>query len=116
MGNAIVIGVILVLAFIGLRSTVKHFKGEGSCCGGGSVPRQKKKLDNITEKKKVLIEGMTCENCKNRVEESINKIPGAAAKVHLKKQEAEVSLSGEVDNQVIIDAVEKAGYRVKSIQ
>lgn len=34
MGNAIVIGVILVLAFIGLRSTVKHFKGEGSCCGG----------------------------------------------------------------------------------
>ena len=35
MENYIIIGVIAVLALIGIRSTVKHFKGQGACCGGG---------------------------------------------------------------------------------
>ncbi len=33
MGNIIVIVVIVVIAFFAVRSSMKHFKGEGGCCG-----------------------------------------------------------------------------------
>ena len=47
MENIIIIGVIIILLVVGLRSTKKHFKGEGGCCGGGSKPIEvpEKKLD-----------------------------------------------------------------------
>lgn len=118
MENFIIFGVIAVLMIIGLRSTKKHFKGEGSCCGGGSrpVPKQNKKLQNVISQKIVSIEGMTCEHCKNWVEKSINNIDGAAAKVNLKKKEAIVSLDRKISDEIIRAAVEKAGYRVIEIR
>lgn len=118
MENFIILGVIAVLMIIGLRSTKKHFKGEGGCCGGGSkpVPKQDKKLQNVISQKIVSIEGMTCDHCKNWVEKSINDIEGAAAKVNLKKKEAVVSLDREVRDDIIRAAIEKAGYKVTRIR
>ena len=114
MGNVIIIAIIVVLVLNGIYSGMKHFKGEGGCCGGGSEPV--KKLKNVIAKKTVIIEGMTCDHCKNRVEKSINDIDGAAAKVNLKKKEAIVSLEKDVSDEQILAAVEKAGYTVVSIQ
>lgn len=118
MENIIIIGVIVVLILIGIRSGIKHFKGEGGCCGGGStsVRKQNKKLKNVIEQKTLIIEGMTCDQCKNRVEKSINEIDGAAAKVNLKKKEAVVSLETHVSDEQIRIAVEKAGYKVVEIR
>lgn len=118
MENVIIIGILVVLVLVGLRSGKKHFKGEGGCCGGGSAPvkKQKKKLQKVTAQKTVIIEGMTCEHCKNRVEKCINDIDGAAAKVNLKKKEAIVSLEKDVEDEQIRAAIEKAGYQVKEIR
>ena len=118
MENVIIIGIIVVLIVIGIRSGMKHFKGEGGCCGGGSTPvkKQHKKLQKVITKKTVMIEGMTCEHCKNRVEKSINEIDGAAAKVNLGRKEAAVSLEKEISDEVIKAAVEKAGYKVVEIR
>ncbi|MEE1086827.1 MAG: cation transporter [Schaedlerella sp.] len=117
MENIIIIIILLVLVFIGLRSALKHFKGEGGCCGGGApVPKQNKKLKNVISKKVVVIEGMTCEHCKNWVEKSINSIDGAAAKVNLQKKEAVVSLEKHIDDETICEAVEKAGYSITEIR
>lgn len=118
MQNLIIIAIIAVLVIIGLRSTKKHFKGEGGCCGGGSkpVPQQNKKLDHVIAQKTVIVEGMTCEHCKSWVEKSINDIDGAAAKVNLKKKEAIVSLEKEISDDEIRTAIEKAGYRVVEIR
>lgn len=89
MENLIIIGIIVVLVLVGIRSGIKHFRGEGGCCGGGSsVKRKRKKLKNVIAKKIVIVDGMTCEHCKNRVEASIESIEGAAARVNLKKKEA----------------------------
>ena len=117
MENIIIIGLIVILVIVGVRSGRKHFKGEGGCCGGGStpVPKQNKKLDHVIAKKSVIIEGMTCDHCKNWVEKSINEIDGAAAQVNLKKKEAVVSLAAEVSDEQIRTAVEKAGYKVVKI-
>ena len=35
MTDMIVILVIAVFVLLGVKSTIKHFKGEGACCGGG---------------------------------------------------------------------------------
>lgn len=117
MENFIIIGVLAVILILGLRSTFKHFKGEGGCCGGGSSePPSKKKLKNVIATKIVTVEGMTCENCKNRVERCINEIPGAAAKVNLKKKQVTVSLETEVSDEQIRSAIEKRGYDVLEIR
>lgn len=118
MGNVIIICLIVLLVLNGIRSSIKHFKGEGDCCGGGGDPvkPKRKKLASVTATRTVIIEGMTCEHCRNRVENSINAIDGAAAKVNLKKKTAVVSMEKEVSDEQIREVIEKAGYKVVSIR
>lgn len=42
MVDIIIVGIIVIVVAFALRSSVKHFRGQGDCCGGGSVPKQKK--------------------------------------------------------------------------
>ena len=64
---------------------------------------------------KVLIEGMSCNHCKQHVEEALNSLDGVSATVDLKKKCAMVENTKNVSNQQIINAVENAGYKVKKI-
>lgn len=73
-------------------------------------------MKNIIGHKRVLIEGMTCEHCKNRVENALNSLEGVSAKVNLKKKTAVVSVEKEVEDMQIQKAVEQAGYKVIQIQ
>ena len=119
MTDFIIVAIIVVLIAVGIASGKKHFKGEGGCCGGGSgepVKKQTKKLNDVIGQKVVVIEGMTCDHCKNWVEKSINSIDGAAAKVNLKKKEAVVFMEKEIADEVIRSAIEKAGYSVVEIR
>ena len=70
---------------------------------------KKKKLKNIIGQKRVQIEGMTCEHCKNRVENALNRLEGVSAKVNLKKKTAVVSMEKEVEDMQLQKAVEQAG-------
>ncbi len=80
--------IILMVLIYGVKGTIKHFKGEGACCGGGSGPVKAKrkvlKKPKIGEKV-IQIEGMHCDHCKQSVTSELNKIDGVAAKVKLKK-------------------------------
>lgn len=116
MENAIIVGGLIIVGFFALRSSVKHFKGQGGCCGGGSVPRQKKEIKNVHSRKRIKLSGLHCENCKNSVEKAINSIEGAAAKVNLKEQTAEVVLEKDVPDEMLKNAVEKAGFQVIEIR
>jgi copper chaperone CopZ len=117
VGTVIVILILLLIAFFAVRSSLTHFRGEGGCCGGGSVPKQAKKLDGkkIAEKL-VHIEGMHCENCKNTVEKKLNEIDGAAAKVSLKKKQAVVAMSRMISDEELKAAVEEADFQVTGIE
>lgn len=117
MATAVVVGVLIIIGYLGLRSSVKHFKGEGGCCGGGdSVPKAKKKKVAARYTKIITIEGMHCDNCKNSVERNINEIEGASATVNLKKKQAVVEMDREIPNKVLIEAVENAGFEVLKIE
>lgn len=116
MENIIIIGILLVVVVIALRSTLKHFKGEGGCCGGGSeVKIKKKKLKQVVQKRTLLIEGMHCENCKNRVESRLNELDGVSASVNLKTKTAVVSMEKEVSDEKLQQVISKAGYEVIKI-
>ena len=116
MANVIIIGVLIVMMLFGIRATIKHFKGEGGCCGGGpDVKIKPKKLDHVIRQRTVIVEGMTCEHCRSRVESSLNELAGVSARVNLKKKTAIVSMEIEVSNDEIRAAIERAGYKVESI-
>ena len=112
MENYIIVGIIAAIAVIGVIYTVRHFKGEGGCCGTGSFKPKRKKLSKVLYKKIFRVEGMHCEHCKNRVEEVVNDIGGVAAKVDLRKNELTVSYAENVDDEIIISRIERAGYTV----
>lgn len=64
----------------------------------------------------LLIEGMMCGHCAMHVERVLNNLPGVRAKVDLTKKTAYVESSQPVEDEVLIKAVQDAGYEVVSIQ
>ena len=119
MADIIVVIIVIVLLGVALRGSIKHFKGESSCCGGGSGTRKKvkkKTLDGpVIGKKTIKISGMHCENCVNSVTKAINHVEGASAKVSLSDGSAVVSYDREVSEKDLKRAVESAGFEVISI-
>ena len=69
----------------------------------------------VTAHYTIEISGMHCQNCVNGVTRAINAIDGAAAKVSLKNNSAEVSCDRDVDKEKLKRAVEDAGFKVVSI-
>ena len=61
-----------------------------------------------------MIEGMSCSHCSSRVENALNAIEGVHATVELKKKRAIVET--EVPDDVLIQAVEEAGYKVTAVK
>lgn len=117
MADFVIIGILIILIIIGIRSGIKHFKGEGGCCGGGSsVKVKRKKLKQVVKQRTVVIDGMTCEHCKARVESRLNSLDGVLAKVNLKRKTAVVSMEKDVEDEVIKKAIENAGYEVIEIR
>lgn len=118
MGNIIIIAVLVVIVLFAVKETIKHNKGEGGCCGGGgeSITETKELTGKVIATKTIEIEGMHCENCKNSVERSINKIEGAVGKVNLRKNICEVSMDREISDETLRIAVERLDFKVKSIR
>ena len=106
-GNWIAIVIIVIILIPAIRTTVKHMKGEGDCCGG-----PKEKLRELT----VHIEGMHCQNCKNRIEKHVNELDGVICKVKLNKKIAVVSLYKDVDESLIKDTIEKLDFTVVGME
>lgn len=112
MENVVIIVIIAVILLIAIKPTIDHFKGKGGCCGGGGMVEEHKILtDPIIDKQTFKVEGMSCDNCRIRVERAINAIDGVVAHVNLKKKIAVVEYSVKVPDEEIIAAVEKAGYK-----
>lgn len=116
MTDIIIVGILVIVMIVAILGSVKHFKGESGCCGGGSskVPAKKLTEPKIGEKI-VVIEGMHCDNCKNSVERKINKVNGAACKVNLKKKTATIVYSTEITDEIITQGIEELGFEVVSI-
>ena len=118
MATAIVGIFVLAALFFAVKGVLKHFRGESSCCGGGSVtaPPPKKLRGTIIGKKVIDIEGMTCGNCKIRVEQALNTIDGAAAEVNLHRNHAVLKMTREVRDDEIRQALSGSSYTITGIR
>ena len=57
----------------------------------------------------LMIEGMSCQHCVAAVTRALQSVPGVeSAQVSL--DEASAKVSGEVPQQALLDAVQRAGY------
>lgn len=118
VGTGIVVLILAVIMILAIWNSRKHLKGEGGCCGGGGeTVEEHKELDApVIGEKIVHIEGMHCDNCKNRVEHAINRMDGAAGKVNLKKNIARVSYSKEISEEELIRNIERLDFKVTKIE
>lgn len=124
MENVIVILILAVLvggaAFYLVRAKRNGVKCVG-CPAGGSCPSvrkaKKKRLKGpVTARKTIMVSGMHCAHCVQSVTDSLNRIDGVSARVDLSKGCAVVSLDREIEDEVLIQAVEKEGFSVVSVQ
>ena len=67
-------------------------------------------------RKTIQISGMTCGHCAASVEERLNLIDGVRAEVSMSKGNAVVFYDREIDDTILKNAVEKAGFTVDSIR
>ena len=106
-----------------LRFFKSRFRSETPEAVSGTENRpaeRKDKIDqggNKTMNKTMKIEGMMCAHCTGRVEKALSAIDGVSAvEMSLEGKSATLTLSKDVDNQVLTDAVTEAGYEVVSVQ
>ncbi len=112
LSNVIIIAVIVIILILAIKGSITHFKGEGACCGGGSGIKLKKtkKLDRVIATKTIRIEGMTCDNCRIRVQNALNSIDGINAGVNRHKGTATIRLGKDVEEAKIKKAVTDLRY------
>jgi len=68
-------------------------------------------------KKKILIEGMSCNHCVNHVKEALNELKGVSAVlVSLDTKSAEIEVVEGVKDEDIKAAIDEAGYEVVEIK
>ncbi|MGW5314362.1 heavy metal translocating P-type ATPase [Nocardia thailandica] len=63
-----------------------------------------------TGRVELVIGGMTCASCANRIEKKLNKIDGVTATVNYATEKARVDFTGDIAPADLIATVEQAGY------
>lgn len=120
LGTMIIILIIVAIVLLAVRSSRKHMKGEGGCCGGGAdaaLAEETVRLDGPVVMKKVIhIEGMHCDNCRNSVTRSLQKLEGVSAEVDLKNGLAVVRAARKVSDEELSFAVERLDFQVTGIE
>lgn len=120
MVTYVLVGIIFLIVILSLRSFIEKLRF--GCCGGTvekstKKPKlSKKDLSEYQISKTMYIEGMTCGNCANHVENSLNSLEKVYAKVNLKKNLAVIKMKSDISEEILKNAVNKAGYSVKYIK
>ncbi|BCH54441.1 heavy metal translocating P-type ATPase [Agrobacterium vitis] len=66
------------------------------------------------ETQELDIDGMSCASCVRRVEKALAAVPGVSlAAVNLATERATVTVTADTDRQILVAAVEQAGYHVR---
>ncbi len=125
----ILIGIVIAAIFgIGIYNIYNNFfKGTSTCCKSecSSCPMSKihdnyrtriEAIEKFKLKKTIDVEGMTCERCTTAVTKALEKVDGVViAAASVEKQMAEVALDRSVADNILKDAIKKAGYNPGNI-
>lgn len=134
MTATIVLGILIaaVLAYALHTMYRSFFKGEAACCsescsscsGGCSSKKalddgyrvRVEKIERFPIHRTIDVDGMTCEKCIFKVVRALEKIDGVTiAAASLEKQSAKVGLKSDVDDDILREAIRKAGYTAGAV-
>lgn len=117
VATIVIVAILVVAVIVGVRSFKQ--RASGGCCGGGggTIAPKEKKLDKpVVREVTMYIDGMTCENCENRVTRALDRIDGVTADVDHKRGVADVKMDRDVADKDLVYAVERLDYKVTSIE
>lgn len=116
--NIIVLGVIAIGMFFGLRRIAASTHGKSCCSDGASGKKAKKVVVADTDefhypyREELLIGGMSCDGCAQNVTNALNALDGVWAKVTYADHTACVRSKRPIDREALETAVRGAGYFV----
>ena len=119
MGTAVVLLIILVICILAVKSYLG--KLQNGCCGaGGDGVRKETPLDSdkshYSFQYTVMIEGMSCQNCATRIENTFNRKEGFYAEVNLRQKKAQVWTKEEVEEAALRVEIARAGYECVGVE
>ncbi len=134
MAATIVLGILIAAAFgYGIKKIYNaFFKGEAACCDSGncggcngcnmqkalddSYRVRVEKIEKFPIHRTIDVDGMTCEKCIYKVVRALEKIDGVTiAAASLEKQSAQVGLKENISDDILKDAINKAGYKAGAV-
>lgn len=116
--NIIVLGVIAIGMFFGLRRIAASTHGKSCCSDGASGKKAKRVVAADTVEShypycdELLIGGMSCDGCAQNVANALNALDGVWATVTYADHTARVRSKLPVDRDTLETAVRGAGYYV----
>lgn len=116
MVDVIILIFVICLLIFAVKGTIKHFKGESSCCTGSSktVINPQKKFENpVIGTDIIKISGMHCKNCEKNLEIELNKIDGLVSHADYEEGFVKISYDREINKEEIYNAIIKAGFEIK---
>ena len=67
--------------------------------------------------KTIIIEGMHCNHCSKRIEESLKAVKGIkGVSINLEDKKAEVIIKKSIDNEILKNVIEDIGFKVINIE
>ena len=127
----IILGIVIAAIFgVGMYNIYNNFfKGTSTCCKTSSAcsncPASKdhenyrtriEAIEKFKLKKTIDIEGMTCNRCSSAVDKALESIDGVAiAAASVEKKSAKVALDFGVSDDILKEAIRKAGYQPGNI-
>lgn len=119
--NLIVLAVIAVGMFFGLRRIVASTHGKSCCSDGASGKKAKRVVVADTDeshypyREELLIGGMSCDGCAQNVANALNALDGVWATVTYADHTARIRSKNPIDREVLEAAVRDAGYYVMTL-
>lgn len=119
--NIIVLGVIAIGMFFGLRRIVASTHGKSCCSDGASCKKAKRIVVTDTDeshypyREELLIGGMSCDGCAQNVANALNALDGVWATVTYADHTARVRSKQPIDHGAFEAAVKDAGYYVMTL-
>ena len=135
MAATIILGILIAAAFgYGLKKIYRaFFKIEAACCSEGNCSgcegscltkkalddgyrARVEKIERFPIHRTIDVDGMTCEKCIYKVVRALEKVNGVTiAAASLEKQSAQGGLKENISDEVLREAIQKAGYTAGAV-
>lgn len=118
MGNAIIVAIIIVICFIGVRGAVKRV--QHGCCGAGGdtvkkVKAQDQDISHYNYTYLAQVNGMTCSNCKRAVENAFN-ANGCIAEANVSRKNVLIHSKEPMESATIRQTIWHSGYEPGEVE